>query len=131
MAIHLYWDDDELTTLLCVFDGRWSWDELFATLKTIQQITGDLDHEVAAIIDVRKGVSLPGSLFTPQTLDQAKRLLGMSDTNAGPMLIVGVNPVIRMIVDAVAKIDCHAVARVRFMESVSQAREFLKTRRTA
>jgi hypothetical protein len=131
MAIDLYWDDDNLTTLLCVFDGRWTWDELYATLKTIRQITDDLPHEVAAIIDVRKGAHLPEGLFTLQSLERAKQLMQMGEGGTGMMLVVGVNPMIKTVFEAVSKLDRNAAANVRFFESVKQARDYLKTREMA
>lgn len=131
MAIDLYWDDDNLTTLLCIFDGRWTWSDLHATLKTIQQITDDLPHEVAAIIDVRKGAHLPEGMFSAQSLEKAKQLVRLGEGGTGLILVVGANPIIRTIFEAVSKLDRNAVANVQFMDSVKQAREYLLRRRTA
>lgn len=128
MAIDLYWDDDNLTTLLCVFDGRWTWNELHATMKTIRQITEDLPHEVAAIIDVRKGAHLPEGMFTPQALERARGLLQMGEGGTGSIVVVGANPIIRTIFEAVSRLDRGATSNVRFMDSVKQAREYLRTR---
>lgn len=129
MPIDLYWDDEEQTALLCVFEGRWSWDELFATLKTIMQLTANIEPEIPAIIDVRKGFMLPDGLFTLNTLEQAKRLLSLNDGKTGLMLVVGVNPFIRKVFEAVATLDRSAVASVRFMETTRQARDYLQQRR--
>lgn len=130
MAIELYREGEPLTTLLCVFNGRWSWDELFATLRKIKQLTQEVDHEVAAILDVRQGMHLPTGLFTPHTLDQAKKLLALNDGKAGPIVVVGVNPVIRGVFDAVARLDQRAVASVSFVDHLDQAREQLAARRS-
>jgi hypothetical protein len=124
MAIELYWDDDALTTLLCVFDGRWSWDELFAVIKKISQITQDVPHEVAAIIDVRKGSQLPNGLFTPQTLENAKQLLSMGEGDTGMILVVGANGFIRTVFEAVVNLDKRAGEKVAFFDTAKQAREY-------
>jgi hypothetical protein len=125
MPIDLYWDDEHQRTLLCSFDGHWSWDELFAVLRKIKQLTEELDHAVAAIIDVRKGVHLPDGLFTPQTLSHAQQLLKMRDENTGKIVIVGVNPIIRAVFEAVRGIDPQAARTVHFAETVKQARDYL------
>lgn len=126
MGIELYWDDDDLTTLLCVFAGRWTWAELYATMKTIQGITEDLQHEVAAIIDIRKGLIFPGgSPLTAQGLAFAKQLLRMGENGTGPVVIVGANAVIRSVYDTMRGIDRRGLANVTFADSVKQAREYL------
>jgi dihydrofolate reductase len=131
MAIDLYWDDDNLTTLLCIFDGRWTWNDLHATMKTIKQITDDLPHEVSAIIDVRKGAHLPEGMFSVQSLERAKQLVELGEGGTGQILVVGANPIIRTIFEAVSRLDRNAVTNVQFVESIKQAREYLLKRRTA
>jgi hypothetical protein len=124
MAIDLYWDDDEQRALLCVFDGRWNWDELYATLKTIRNITEDLPHEVAAIIDIRKGMHFPGgAALSAQSLDNARQLLTMSDSGTGAIYIVGGGGVIRTIYDTMRALNPRTMTRVRFVDSVRAARE--------
>jgi hypothetical protein len=131
MAIELYWDDDSLTRMLCVFDGRWSWNELLATLKTIQQITHDLPHQVDAIIDVRKGAHFPEGLFNTQSLENARGLLKMGEQGTGRLMVVGVNPLIRSIFEAISRLDQRATTHVQFVDSVKQARDLLQERKTA
>jgi hypothetical protein len=132
MGIELYWDDDDLSTLLCVFDGRWDWRELTATLKTIKQITEDVEHEVAAIIDLRKGMHLPGgALFNAQNLENVKALLRMGEQGTGPILIVGANKLVHTVYDAIRTMDRSAVAKVSFADSLKQARALLNQRRSA
>lgn len=132
MAIDLYWDDDELTTLLCVFDGRWTWDELYATLDTIKHITEDVTHEVAAIIDIRKGMSFPGgSPLSLQSLENAKKLLRMGESGTGIIFIVGANAVIRTMYETMHALNPQSLAKVRFTDSVRLAREMLRERKTA
>lgn len=132
MAIDLYWDDDELTTLLCVFDGRWKWDELYATLRTIKHITEDVTHEVTAIIDIRKGMSFPGgSPLNLQSLENAKQLLKMGESGTGVIVIVGANAVIRTMYDTMHALNPQMLAKVRFADSVRAARGMLRERKKA
>lgn len=130
MGIDLYWDDDNLTTLLCVFDGRWTWDELYKTLQTVKRITDDVEHEVSAIIDMRKGLQFPGgSIFNAQGLEFAKQVLKMSDGKSGPMVIVGANRMVRSAHDTMSGFNRSSVSKVFFTDTVQQARDHLDAMR--
>lgn len=132
MAIGLYWDNDELTTLLCVFDGRWTWDELYATIRTIKNITEDVNHEVAAIIDIRKGMSFPGgSPLNAHSLENAKKLLKMGESGTGVIYIVGANALIKTVYETMHALNPKVISKVLFTDSVRQAREMLTIRKSA
>lgn len=128
MAIQLYWDDEQLTTLLCVFEGRWTWDELRAIFKTIRQITQDIDHEVAAIIDLRKMQTAPGDLLNAQGLHFAREMLRMGqESTTGKIFVVGASKVITTVYDTMRSWERGegTLARVAFVDTVRRARELL------
>jgi hypothetical protein len=129
MGIELFWDNDEQTVLLCEFDGKWTWDDMHRTVKTIKKITDETDREIAAIVDVRQGVSAPGgSFFTPQGLDNAKELLKSADKGTGPIVIVGVNPIFKSLYEAASKMNPRATANIHFADTMKQARQWLAQR---
>ena len=80
MGIELSWDNDAQTVMRCTVDAQWTWDEMDKAMTQIKQITDSAAHEIAAIVDVTKGVNIPGGLFSPDTLNQAKKMLGMGET---------------------------------------------------
>jgi hypothetical protein len=124
--IELYWDNDEQTILLCEFHAGWTWDEMYKTLDTIKKITDRADYEIAAIIDIADGVSLPGgSLFSKATFDHAKKMMQMGEGGTGPMVIVGANPLIRMVYDTFKSIDRKIASNVRLAKNLDEARAIL------
>ncbi len=125
MAIDLYWEDDALTTLLCVFDGRWTWEELRATFKTIRKITDDVEHEVAAIIDVRKMQIDANVIFSVQGLAFAKEVLSMGKDGTGTIVVIGTNKVLKSIFETMCGFDRNATAKVHFVDNKQQALEKL------
>lgn len=125
MAIDLYWEDESLTTLLCIFDGRWTWDELRAVFKTIQHITADVPHEVSAIIDVRKMQLNMGDIFNPQGLDFAREIVRMGQGGTGRIVVVGANKVLSSIFETLCAMDRKATAKVHFADTQHHAREKL------
>ncbi|PJF23341.1 MAG: hypothetical protein CUN56_01365, partial [Phototrophicales bacterium] len=106
MAIDLYWDDEDQTVLLCVFNQGWTWEELFDTLNQVRQITSQRDEEIGAMIILNKGAMLPaGSIFTMETRAKAKKLLQMSAAGKGPIAIVGMNAMIQAIIQGFKMLD--------------------------
>ena len=128
MPIELYWDNDEQTVMLCEFPKKWSWNEMYAMLEKVKQVTDRADREIAAILDLRQGVSIPGGLFSPSTFDHAKKMLKMGEGGSGDVVVVGAGAIIRTIYNAVRNIDPNAVSSVHFADSLEQARAILRER---
>lgn len=128
MAIELFWDDDAQTTLLLEFNGRWTWDELYRTLAAIKKITDTADHEIAALVDVSRGLYIsPAEIFSAKGLENARALLTLGRDGTGPVVIVGASPLIRNIYDAFHRLDPKALGSVRFADTLDDARLMLKT----
>jgi hypothetical protein len=130
MAVELYWDDDSLTRLLCVFDGRWTWDELRSVFKTIGSITDEVDHEVSAIIDLRKMQLNAGAILNADGLAFAREIVSIGQQRpTGPIAVVGAPRVIATVVNTLRGMDRGVTARVIFVDSVRRAREVLSAPR--
>ncbi len=125
MAIDLYWDDDSLETLLCIFNGRWQWDELRDVFRKIKYITDDVEHEVAAIVDIRKGRLNASEIISASGLQFAREVAKMGSDGTGSVVIVGASKVIQRIFDTVKSIEPRATAHVYFVETQEQARALL------
>jgi alanine-alpha-ketoisovalerate/valine-pyruvate aminotransferase len=130
MAIHLTWDNDEQTVLRCSFDREWTWDEMDATLREVQRITDSADHEIPAIIDLSNGVSIPGSIFSPNTINQAKKMLKMGETEGrrAPVIVVGASSLIRTVYNTVRGLDAEGLSNVSFANTLEEARATLASR---
>lgn len=125
MPIELYWDDDAQTVLLAEFEGRWTWDDLHDVLDKIKKVVQKTNAELSAIIDLRKGVSLPTSLLDPVTYEQAQRVLSLAPNGTGPVVVVGVHPLLQTIFDQLRQLDPAAVVNVRFAETMKAARRMI------
>lgn len=127
MAIDLYWDDDEHTTLLCEFNGRWTWDELHAVIRTIQNLSAKEDRVLRAIVDARGALHFsPGSIMmNANSFEQAKQLLQMGSKGTGPLVIVGSNPLFRTAYQILHRIDAKALNNTYFAETTEAARVLL------
>jgi hypothetical protein len=125
MPIQIHWEDDAQTVVRCEFRSPWTWDELFSTMEEVKAITDVADHEVGAILDVSEGVTIPGGLFNPQTLENAKKMIKIGEGGSGPVVVVGTSPMIKMMYNVAQTINREAMANFSFAETVDQARQIL------
>ncbi|MGJ3237169.1 MAG: hypothetical protein ACFE0Q_00540 [Anaerolineae bacterium] len=128
MAIDLYWDDDAQTVLLAEFNGKWTWDELHKMISKIKSLSYERDMIFGAIIDLRNGMHLPGgNIFSKESLDRFKQLLSLNDgdNRQGPVAVLGVNGVIKMIFEAIKNVDASVVEDVLFAKDEAEAREYI------
>lgn len=125
MAIDLYWDDAEQSVILAEFSNKWTWDDLHEMLATIQQLSKQRGQIFGAILDLSKGMNVPGgSVFNREGLSQFRRLLAQNNGGAkGPMAIIGMNGMVRAIFDAISSIDRKLTEDVIFADSLDDARE--------
>jgi hypothetical protein len=131
MGIDLYWDDDAQTVLLLEINGPWNWEELRRTLTTVQKLTAGADPEVGALIDVRKGLFLSaGALFSADGLANARSLLTLGTNEPGPVIVVGTSALVRSVYEAFARLDGKMRSRVRFAETMVEARREMAAWRT-
>ena len=128
MGIELFWDDDEQTVMLAEFSGDWSWEELQKTLSMIKRISQERGKRFGAILDLRRGLRLPnGNVFNKEGLEQFQKLLALNDggSEKGPMAILGMNKLLRMVFDAVANFDKGLTRDVFFADGEEEARRWI------
>ena len=124
MGINLYWDDDAQTVVLCEFEGAWTWDELQRVLQTVKKLSQENGQVFGAIIDIRKSGSIPGgNLFSPETLNNFKKLMQIGSEGKGPAVILGVKGMIQNVVNAIKMVDKHVLDDVYFEQDMKTARQ--------
>lgn len=128
MGIELYWDNDERTVMLVEVRDTFTWDEMYAILHKIKKVTDSAPQTLGAILDLSAGVRFPGgSLFSPSGLVHAKNMLAMGEGGSGPVVVVGVDGLIRRVYDWFAMVDRQAIAHVRFADTLDQAQKMMET----
>jgi len=128
MSIDLYWDNDDQTVMLAEFGQQWTWDELYAVLKTIKRLSDERNQVFGAMVDVRNGFNIPGNLLSRESLNQFKRISELGSGGKGPVVIVGVSPMIRRVFDAINMVDRNFSNDVHFAPDMNQAREMIYRR---
>ena len=129
MGIDLRWDNEEQSVLLCQVGKSWTWEEMDAVMLKVKNITDHAAREIAAIIDLSAGVTIPGSLFSPTVINQAKKMLKMGETGArGPVVVIGANSLIKAAYSAFRGMDRNGLDNVSFASTLEEARTALKAR---
>ena len=126
MPIDLYWDDDNQSVMLAEFKGKWTWDELQAMLRTIKRLSIERNQIFGAIVDVREGLNIPGgSIFNREALAQFNQMLKMNDGGKGPVVILGMNAMVRTIFETVDKMNKSVTSDVYFAQTMDDARSII------
>jgi len=130
MGITVQWDSDDKTIIRQTFDGRWTWDDLYAALDYVAKLTDSVPHRVDAIVDVRHSSMLPGgSLFSFNTRQHADKLAKRNDANRGSIIVVGANPLLRGLYDSFRGLYANTASDVHFVASMEQARALISDKR--
>lgn len=129
MGIELYWDNNEQTVLLCEVDGPWTWEELHDTVRKIKKVSAQSDGELAAILDVSRGLFIPGgSVFTPAGFENGMRLMReiQGDGELGDLVVVGMTGMVKTIVDTFNGWDSNkSLSGIKSAKTLEDARQAL------
>jgi hypothetical protein len=123
MSIEVFWDDDDETVFLIEVRGAWKWDDLTKTMKAVKRISEEKGRVMGAILDLGTGLQMPeGGIFSQQGLANFQELLKLDGKQRGPLVIVGMNSLVRRIFDTAASLDPKAARMIDFADSVEDAR---------
>lgn len=129
MKIDLYWDNDDQTMLLCEFHAGWTWDDLMAVLRTVKRLSEERKEVFGALIDLRNGMTLPGgTIFNAEGMARFQQIMQLGSNGKGPVAVVGAGAMIRMVVDAIRRVNASVVEDVVFAQTLDEARESLYPR---
>lgn len=126
MTIELYWDNEAQTVILAEFKKGWTWDDLHTALSTIKRLSTDRNQVFGAIIDIRKGLSIPGgSIFNREALANFQKIMSLGDGGKGPVVILGMNSMVKTIFDTVKRMDNNATSDVYFADTMQDAQQVI------
>lgn len=123
MSIEVFWDDEAETVFLIEVRGKWKWEELTKTMQAVKRISEERGRVMGAILDLGSGLQMPeGGIFSAQGLANFQELLKLDGKQRGPMVIVGMNSLVRRIFDTAASLDPKSARMIDFADTVDDAR---------
>jgi hypothetical protein len=118
MGISAQWDNEEKTVILVTFEAEWTWDDVIAIDAQATAMYDSVGHQVDLIADLREN-----KLVVSGILSYARSLL---TTNWHPLvgivIVVGISSQVRALFDAAAAVTGKRWERVRFVNSLEEAR---------
>lgn len=84
MPVNMRWDNDEKTIYVAEYIGRWTWEELFASMRTAEREMDSLDHACDIIHDWSQSRGFP-----PNAMANAKGLIPRMHPNTRLHVHVG------------------------------------------
>lgn len=64
MAITTIWDNDSKTIIRHIYEGTWTWDDFYNSMKAASDMVATVNHAVGLIIDLRDSNLIPQGLVT-------------------------------------------------------------------
>ena len=121
MAIEVVWDDHPdlapQSTIRYTFRGEWSWDEFSSARATWQQMADESSAaQVATIVDLRESEHYPS-----QAMVNFGRVLGGLHPKTGPMAVVGMNWIFRVIKDGLALLFPSKLRHIYMVDTLDEA----------
>ena len=119
MSVHVEWDNEERTTILWSFVGRWTWGEFDEAIKTMTDMLDLVNHPVDAIGDVRQMSILPPDLvsrFKANYLDKNEKVRFL--------LLVGMEPDLQLFWNTFTDLPYARQLKAHYFETLDEAREF-------
>ena len=105
------------TIIRYTFRGQWSWDEFEAARATWRQMADDSNVErIATIVDFRESEHYPS-----QAIMNFARVLGDLHPKTGPMVLVGMNWIFRVITDGLAILFPAKLRNIHTVDTLDEA----------
>jgi hypothetical protein len=122
MSIRADWDNAERTIIRHQFDGRWTIEDLRLSAVKAWDMMRQVSHQVDVILDLRHGHLLPSGIMS-----QSNRILNNRPENAGIIVLVGINNLIRQLARVFEKTygTFHPGFRVHIANSVEDAHRYI------
>jgi hypothetical protein len=122
LGISAQWDNEEKTIILVTIDSEWTWADLIAIDAQTTAMYESVGHTVDLVVDARQN-----KLVLTGFLSYARSLLDITwHPLAGNAVVFGAGSRVQALFDAAALVAGKRFERVRFVESLDEARALLK-----
>jgi hypothetical protein len=123
MGLSVHWHNAEQTIICFKISGEWTWDDMHSGIDRCYQMMDAVQHTVATLFDVKEAAGLPPSALTNMRYLNRKR-----HENSGKVVIVGLSPLHRVILNTFAKLYGFSNPNgVQFVATLEAAEALLMT----
>lgn len=121
MAIKLSWYKDDHAALLYTFPTHWTWQDFYDVKQEADLLLDALDDDLPLILDLRRSNGLPTG-----AINQGNRLVTARHPRGKPIILVGMNPIIRAMLSLVNQVNPLAETLLLAVSTMDEADEYLR-----
>lgn len=126
MPIHTRWFDEAHTIAYYEFEERWTWDDLYAAVKTVLGMIANAPRRVDVIFDVTRSIGMPSG-----SVVHMRGLTANPPANFGIGVMVGANMFVKTMVQIFLKLYPQHKDQYYITETVDQALAVIASQRAA
>jgi len=119
MPVRVIWDNEEKNIVRYVFEGKWTLDQLYATMEEEDQMMAAVTHRVDVIVDFQNSGAIPDRLLAnfPKIFESS----AASRPNVGMTVIIGAAGFAEMLANIFSKV----FSRMLTASTLEEARAIL------
>src|SRR5574337_711770 len=126
MPVSADWYDSKQEIVLYVFEGRWTWDELYATYNKAIAMEKSVPHRVDVLLDMLNSKAVPAN-----ALLHVKNISNKQPDNLGLTVIVTPNAFVRALYNAGAQFYKGIAHYFRVVPTMEEALQMIADDRKA
>ena len=120
MPIEIGWDNDEKTVLLLQVIGDWTLSEYYEYYLKAKAMMDTVDHPLCLILDMTETKVVPSRMMSTASFSKKHRA-----ENVELSIFVGASMFVKVLADTMATIVSPRQRRLRFANTVEEAREIV------
>lgn len=118
MTITTRWYDDEKRAVYCLFEGKWTWDELFKAFAETDELAESVDYPVKVVIDVHRTQHVP--VLSPTAMSKLASLTNNRTEKVAGMVFTGARGFVKAMYDVFSRIYPKAAEKYQFADTVDE-----------
>jgi hypothetical protein len=129
MTVSVIWDDEAKTIQRYVYEGRWTWDELFKALDDGHRMLDEIDYKADSIVDMQRAGPMPPNALV--NLKHVYKKGGSHPNYSGLTIFINAAQFIRAITMMVAEFYPEASKNIKFIyaQNLEEAYAIIHERR--
>ncbi len=126
MAIHISWHDQAKTIIHLDFEPDWTFEDLRGIDLDTDVLLDEAGQKVCMIADLSRARVMPRNL----PITQMREVLDFAHPNTDIIVVVGMGPMVRMMLETILRVAGGAKDRLRFVMTIADAEAAIAAHRS-
>jgi hypothetical protein len=122
MGVTTKWFNEEHSAIHHIYEGRWTWEEMYAILDEAVEMLETVDHMVDLIADMQNASLLPSG-----TVGQFNRIRGLlNHPQVGSVIVVGASRLVQTFAEVFKKVSPNLQQEILFASDLTEVDAILQ-----